>query len=239
MTKFNVNGNIVLSAYTENMEVVNGDPEQTFKDKFVAALKKGGIDIDWLEVNNFESEELKDHSKGLNNALYDSGYGIKVVEMPTRIGKGYTNIGGEDMGEVELWKAKVSNAKELVFLIVGDSIYLPCNPMNYFLIQDTTTVQNINDIFKVYWLKSNDVYILTDEGHFALIYNSKNNYNPVLGQRLAKVRAKVKDSVYLLSSSARELNLASATDENVAYDADFYNAHDVEPYCVTMTKRIV
>lgn len=239
MSKFNVNGSIALCAYIENMEVINGDPEQTFKDKFIAALKKVGVDIDWLEVNNFESEELKDHTKGLNDALHDSGYGVSAVEMPIRIGKGYTDIGGKYMGEVELWKAKVSNAKEIVFLIVGDSIYLPCNPMNYFLIQDTVTVQSINDIFKVYWLKNNDVYILTDEGQFALIYNSKNKHVPILGQRLTNVMAKVKDSVYLLSSSAHELNLASAIDENVAYDAGFYNVHDVEPYCVTMTKRIV
>ena len=200
MSKFNVNGSIALCAYIENMEAINGDPEQTFKDKFIAALKKGGIDIDWLEVNNFESEELKDHTKGLNDALQDSGYGVSAVEMPIRIGKGYTDIGGKYMGEVELWKAKVSNAREIVFLIVGDSIYLPCNPMNYFLIQDTVTVQNINDIFKVYWLKNNDVYILTDEGQFALIYNSKNKHIPILGQRLAKVMTKIKDSVYLLSS---------------------------------------
>ena len=63
MSKFNVNGNIALSAYIENMEVINGDPEQTFKDKFIAALEKGGIGIDWLESRQIEYEEIPDYSK--------------------------------------------------------------------------------------------------------------------------------------------------------------------------------
>lgn len=238
--KYNIDGRFTFSVFAENMEAANDKEAETkFKELVTAALNKGGLDVDWMETLDINKEGLPDHSEKINNALYNSGYGLKVKSSPKRIDMGLTKIGGEEMGSVELYKAHMKNDKDIVFLLYGGEIYLPCNPMNYFLIQDTTTVQNINDIFKVYWLKSNDVYILTDEGHFALIYNSKNNYNPVLGQRLAKVRAKVKDSVYLLSSNARELNLASATDENVAYDADFYNAHDVEPYCVTMTKRIV
>lgn len=239
MSKFNVNGTIALSAYIENMEVINGDPEQTFKDKFIAALKKGGIGIDWLEVNNFESEELEDHSKKLTDALFNSGYGVSATEMPICIGKGYTEIGGKDMGLVSLWKAKVSNAKELVFLIINGLIYLPCNPMNYFLIQDSTTIQNIDDIFKVYWLKDNDVYILNYRGRFDKIYSSRNNFSAKIGQRLAKVRAKIQDSVYLVSSSPTELNLCSATEKNVAYDAYFDDSKAEEPSSITMTKRIL
>lgn len=239
MSKFNVNGNIALSAYIENMEVINGDPEQTFKDKFVAALKKGGIDIDWIEPRQIEYEEIPNYTKKLTDALYNSGYGVRATEMPICIGKGYTEIGGKDMGMVSLWKARVSNSKELVFLLINDIIYLPCNPLNYFLIQDSTTIQNIDDIFKVYWLKDNDVYILNYRGRFYKIYSSRNDFSLKIWKRLAKVREKIQDSVYLVSSSPTELNLCSATEKNVAYDAYFEDSKAEEPHNITMTKRIL
>jgi hypothetical protein len=239
MSKFNVNGNIALSAYIENMEVINGDPEQTFKDKFVAALKKGGIGVDWIEPRQIDYEEIPDYTKKLTDALFNLGYGVRAIEMPICIGKGYTEIGGKDMGLVSLWKAKVSNAKELVFLLINGLIYLPCNPMNYFLIQDSTTIQNIDDIFKVYWMKDSDVYILNYKGRFCKIYSSRNNFSSKIGQRLAKVREKIQDSVYIVSSSPTELNLCSATEKNVAYDAYFNDSKAEEPYNITMTKRIL
>lgn len=243
---YNMDGRFVMSLYIENYhnDLKSKEPKELFMEKIKSALAKEGIDCDWIECQNYNVEIIKDHTNGLNTALYNSGYGIKAIEMPKCIDKGITAIGGEMMGEIELWRGKTHNEKEIVFLVIGGDIYLPCNPLNYFLIFDSdcceaTKTKSVNDVFKTYWMKDNNVYILRNDGTFFCIYNSRTKYNPTIGQRLANVRAAIDDDVYLIHSSAYELNLGSATEENLVYEADFSCGCDIEPTSIVATKRIL
>lgn len=248
--KYNIDGRFTFSVFAENMEAANDKEAETkFKELITAALNKGGLDVDWMETLDINKESLPDHSEKANNALYNSGYGLKVKSLPKRIGMGLTKIGGKEMGNVELYKAHMKNDKDMVFMLYGGEIYLPCNPKSFFLMQlgcDSSFIDGeellfdtLDSIFKCYWMKENDVYVLTKNGDFLAIYNSKTNYNPTLGKRLAIVKSKIDDDVCLISSSATELNLCSVTDENVIYNADFNDAHDEAPNSITMTKRIL
>lgn len=243
---YNMDGRFVMSLYIENYhnDLKSKDPKALFMEKIKSSLAKEGIDCDWIECQDCNVEVLKDHTEAVNKSLHNSGYGLKVTEMPKRIDSGLTRIGGEKLGDVEIYRGKLDNNKEVVFLVIGGDIYLPCNPLNYFLIFDSdcceaTKTKNINDIFKIYWMKNNNVYILSEDGTFYCIHNSKEGCSPTLGKRLAYIKTKIDDDVYLLSSSATELNLGSATENNVAYDAYFNDAHDEVPNSITMTKRIL
>lgn len=243
---YNMDGRFVMSLYIENYhnDLKSKGPKELFMEKIKSALAKNGIGCDWIECQNYNVEVLKDHTEAVNKSLHNSGYGLKVTEMPKRIDSGLTRIGGEKLGDVEIYRGKLDNNKEVVFLVIGGDIYLPCNPLNYFLIFDSdcceaTKTKNINDIFKIYWMKNNNVYIPSEDGTFYCIYNSKEGCSPTLGKRLAYIKTKIDDDVYLLSSSATELNLGSATENNVAYDAYFNDADDEVPNSITMTKRIL
>lgn len=243
---YNMDGRFVMSLYIENYhnDLKSKDPKELFMEKIKSALAKNGIDCDWVECQNCNVEVLKDHTEAVNKSLYDSGYGVKVTEMPKRVDSGLTCIGGEMFGDVEIYRGKLDNNKEVVFLVIGDDIYLPCNPLNYFLIFDSdcceaTKTKNVNDIFKIYWMKNNNVYILSKDGTFYCIYNTKESCSPTLGKRLDYIKTKIDDDVYIVSSSANELNLGSAIENNVVYDAYFNDAHDEVPNSITMTKRIL
>lgn len=240
-----MDGRFVMSLYIENYhnDLKSKEPKELFMEKIKMALAKEGIDCDWIECQNCNVEILKDHTEAVNKALYNSGYGVKVTEMPKLVNKGMPTITNM-LGEVEFWRCKLNNNKTIVVLVHGDKVYLPCNPLNYFLVFDSdcceaTKIKHPNDIFRYYWLDNNDVYTITKDGAFICIYNSERKYNPVLGQRLANVRAAVDDDVYVINSSLYELNLGSATEENLVYDAGFSCGCDVEPISIVATKRIL
>lgn len=240
-----MDGRFAMSLYIENYhnDLLSKEPKELFMEKIKSALAKEGIDCDWIECQDCNVEVLKDHTEAVNNALYNSGYGVKVTEKPKLVNKGRpttTNM----LGEIEFWRCKLNNDKTIVVLVHGDKVYLPCNPLNYFLVSDSdcceaTKIKQPNDIFRYYWLDKNDVYTILQDGTFLCIYNSESKYNPVIGQRLANVRAKIDEDVYIINSSVHELNLASVDDENVAYDAYFNADIDVNPTNITMTKCIL
>lgn len=242
--KYNIDGRFTFSVFAENMEAANDKEAETkFKELVTAALNKGGLDVDWMETLDINKEGLPDHSEKINNALYNSGYGVKVVEMPKLVNKGKTDI-TDMIGEIEFWRCKLNNDKTIVVLVHGDKVYLPCNPFNYFLVCDSdcceaTKIKRPNDIFRYYWLDKNDVYTISQDGTFICIYNSESNYNPTIGQRLANVRAKIDEDVYVIHSTAYELNLGVVDDENAAYDAIFEGSNDINPSSITLTKRIL
>lgn len=240
-----MDGRFVMSLYIENYhnDLKSKDPKALFMEKIKSSLAKEGIDCDWIECQNCNVEVLKDHTETVNKALYNSGYGVKVTEMPKLVNKGKTDI-TDMIGEIEFWRCKLSNDKTIVVFVHGGKVYLPCNPLNYFLVFDSdcceaTKIKHPNDIFRYYWLDKNDVYTISQDGAFMCIYNSESKYNPIIGQRLANVRAAIDDDVYVIHSSAYELNLGSANENNVVYDANFANVSDIEPISIVATKRIL
>ena len=242
---YNMDGRFVMSLYIENYhnDLKSKEPKELFMEKIKSALAKEGIDCDWMECQNYNVEVLKDHTEAVNNALNNSGYGVKVTEMPKLVNKGTSTITNM-LGEIEFWRCKLNNDKTIVVLVHGDKVYLPCNPLNYFLVFDSdcceaTKIKQPNDIFRYYWLDKNDVYTISQDGTFMCIYNSESNYNPIIGQRLANVRAKIDEDVYVIHSTAYELNLGVVDDENAAYDAIFEGSNDTNPSSITLTKRIL
>ena len=238
--QFNVEGTVLANIFVNGIEA--NTPEEAvkiFKDKFESL----GI-VDWTDWNkDIEVSEVIDYTEKVNNALYNSGYGVKVVEMPKLVNKGKTDI-TDMIGEIEFWRCKLNNDKTIVVLVHGDKVYLPCNPLNYFLVFDSdcceaTKIKHPNDIFRYYWLDKNDAYTISKDGCFMCIYNSEGKYNPIIGQRLAYVRAAVDDDVYVINSTAYELNLGVVDDENAAYDAFFEGSNDTIPLSITLTKRIL
>lgn len=240
-----MDGRFVMSLCIENYhnDLKSKGPKELFMEKIKIALAKEGIDCAWIKCQDCNVEVLKDHTEAVNKALYNSGYGVKVTEMPKLVNKGKTDI-TDMIGEIEFWRCKLNNNKTIVVLVYGDKVYLPCNPLNYFLVFDSdcceaTKIKHPNDIFLYYWLYKNDVYTISQDGTFMCIYNSKSKYSPIIGQRLSNARAAVDDDVYVINSSAYELNLGSANENNVAYDAYFANISDVEPTSIVATKRIL
>ena len=239
-----MDGRFVMSLYIENYhnDLKSKEPKELFMEKIKSSLAKEGIDCDWIECQDCKVEAIKDYKDAVNKALYNSGYGIKVTEMPKLVSKGMPTITAM-LGEVELWRCKLNNGKDIVVFINGDNVLLPCN-MDYFLLFDSDCcdegkIKQPNDIFRCYWLDNNDVYAVTKDGTFMCIYNSESKYSPILGQRLVSVRAKIDDDVCVIHSSAHELNLESLNEERVAYDAYFNEANDTIPTNIIMTKRIL
>ena len=241
---YNIDGRFTLSIFTENMKATNDkDAEKKFKQLITDALKNGGLDIDWMETLDIQKEELRDYSVQVNKALYNSGYGVKVTEMPKLVNRGHTDI-TDMIGEIEFWRCKLDNNKTIVVLIHGGKVFLPCNPSNFFLVFDSdcceaTKIKHPNDVFRYYWLDNNDAYTLSKNGFFMCIYNSESGYNPIIGQRLANVRKKIDKDVYVISSAPYELNLGLVDDVNVVYDVFFDEDDDTIPSSITMTKRIL
>lgn len=242
---YNMDGRFVMSLYIENYhnDLKSKDPKALFMEKIKSSLAKEGIDCDWIECQDCQVEVIKDYTEEVNKALYNSGYGVKVIEMPKLVNKGIPSI-TKMAGEVQLWRCQLNNNKNIVVLIHGGKVFLPCNPLNYFLVFDSdcceaTKIKQPNDVFRYYWIDNNDVYAIINDGTFMCIYNSESKYNPVIGQRLANVRAKIDDDVYVIHSTIRELNLASVNEENVAYDAYFDEDTDTMPTNITMTKLIL
>lgn len=248
--KYNIDGRFTLSIFTENLEAANDKEAETkFKELVTAALNKGGLDVDWMETLDINKEDVPGHSGKVNNALYASGYGVKVAKNPELILKGYPSVGTKEFGEIALYECELNNGHNIVVLLKGNDIYLPCNPKSFFLIQlggDSSFIDGEEllfdtpeAIFKCYWLKDNNVFALKTDGNFLCVYDQKAEYTPILGKRLASVKEKIDDDVCLVSSSAYELHLCSATDENVEYNAYFNDVHDEAPNSITMNKRIL
>ena len=238
--KFNVQGTVLANIVANGIEA--NTPEEAvkiFKDKFESL----GI-ADWTDWHkDIEVSEVIDYTSQVNAALYNSGYGVKVVEMPKQVVEGTPEITNM-IGKVEFWRCKLNNGKDIVVFIRGGKVFLPCNPLNYFLVFDSdcceaTKINQPNDVFRYYWLDNNDVYTITKDGTFMCIYNSESNYNPIIGQRLSNVRAAIDEDVYVIHSTAYELNLGVVDDENAAYDAIFEGSNDTNPSSITLTKRIL
>lgn len=238
--KFNVEGTVLANIFVNGIEAnTQEEAVKIFKDKFESL----GI-VDWTDWHkDIEVSEVIDYTSQVNAALYNSGYGVKVVEMPKQVVEGTPEITNM-IGKVEFWRCKLNNGKDIVVFIRGGKVFLPCNPLNYFLVFDSdcceaTKINQPNDVFRYYWLDNNDVYTISKDGVFMCIYNSETKFNPIIGQRLSNVRKHIDDDVYVISSSAYELNLGSVSETNVAYDAYFKEYLDVVPQNIVMTKCIL
>lgn len=240
MKKFNVEGTVLANIFVNAIEA--NTPEEAIK-KLKEKLENCDF-VDWTDWHDIEVSEIMDYTNKVNEALHNSGYGVKVVEMPKQVVEGVPEI-TDMLGNVEFWRCKLNNGKELVVFIRCGKVYLPCNPLNYFLVYDSecceaTKIKNPNDVFRYYWLSNNDVYTITKEGVFMCLYNSEGKYSPIIGQRLSNVRKHIEDDdVYVISSKAYSLKLGSVSGDNVVYEAYFKEFIDAVPQNIVMTKCIL
>lgn len=238
--KFNVQGTVLANIAANGIEAEN---KEEAIEKFTLMVESNSL-FDWVDWHNIEASENIDYTSQVNAALYNSGYGVKVVEMPKQVVEGTPEITNM-IGKVEFWRCKLNNGKNIVVFIRGEKVFLPCNPLNYFLVFDSdccdaNKIKSPNDVFCYYWLSNNDVYTIAKDGTFMCIYNTNGNkYSSIFGQRLSNVRKHIEDDVYVIRSSAYELNLGSVSETNVSYDAYFKESLDDVPQNIVMTKCIL
>jgi len=239
MARFNVSGIVLANVFA------NGIEANTKKEaiKNLKEILESKYFVDWTDWHDVEVSEAIDYSVQVNKALYNSGYGVKVVETPKLVSKGKSDI-TDIIGEVELWRCKLNNDKTIVVFIHGEKVYLPCNPLNLFLVFDSdcceaTKIKQPNDIFRYYWLDNNDFYTISKNGVFMCIYNIETKYRPIIGQRLSYVRKYIDEDFYVIHSNPFELNLGLVDDANATYDAYFDEDDSLVPSNITMSKRIL